>query len=154
MIHLRQVLVPTDFSKCSSSALNYGAAFAEKFGASLTILHVVQNVTIVLPELGNIPPAGPPIDLMTTASQEALDHLIAERGLGRFQAKAVVRTGAAHQEIVELARDSEIDLIVMGTHGHTGLVHVLMGSVTEKVVRLAPCPVLTVRYPEHEFVRP
>jgi nucleotide-binding universal stress UspA family protein len=65
-----------------------------------------------------------------------------------------VRVGTPFYEIVRYAREMKIDLIVMGTHGHTGLVHVLLGSVTEKVVRKAPCPVLTVRHPEHEFVHP
>ena len=61
---------------------------------------------------------------------------------------------APFTEIIRFAKDKDIDLIVMGTHGHTGLAHVLLGSVAEKVVRKAPCPVLTVRHPEHEFVHP
>ena len=131
MIQLGQILVPTDFSECSSKAVTYGVAFAEKFGATLTLLHVVQNVTVVLPELGNLPPAGPPSDLMTKAAQETLDRLIGERELGRVRATAKVVNGAAYQEIVRFAQESAMDLIVMGTHGHTGLLHVLMGSVTE-----------------------
>ena len=65
-----------------------------------------------------------------------------------------MREGAPFYEILEYAKEANIDLIVMGTHGHTGLAHVLLGSVTAKIVRQAPCPVLTVRHPEHEFVHP
>lgn len=65
-----------------------------------------------------------------------------------------VREGTPFYEIVSFATETDVNLIVMGTHGHTGLAHVLLGSVTEKVVRKAPCPVLTVRHPEHEFVHP
>lgn len=65
-----------------------------------------------------------------------------------------VAEGTPFEEIVRFARDKDIDLIVMGTHGHTGLAHLFLGSVAEKVVRRAPCPVLTVRHPEHEFVHP
>ena len=79
---------------------------------------------------------------------------IREQGLERFSVHPEVREGTPFAEIVRCARDKDIDLIVMGTHGHTGLAHMLLGSVTEKVVRKAPCPVLTVRHPEHEFVHP
>ena len=63
-------------------------------------------------------------------------------------------TGSPFLEIIQYAKENNVDLIVMGTHGHSGLVHVLLGSVTERVVRKAPCPVLTIRHPEHEFIHP
>lgn len=101
-----------------------------------------------------MPSVAPANDLMTTAAHESLARLVAEHGLERFRVQTAVRPGVPHQEITDYAKEANIDLIVLGTHGHTGLVHMLMGSVAEKVVRLAPCPVLTVRHSEHEFVHP
>jgi nucleotide-binding universal stress UspA family protein len=155
MIDLHRILVPTDFSKHSQNALSYGAAFAEKFGATLYLLHVVKDLALFIPDAITVtPPISPPVDQLTAAVRGALDRLIADNQLGRLGARAEVREGSPFYEIIRFARDQNIDLIVMGTHGHSGLAHVLMGSVTEKVVRKAPCPVLTVRHPEHEFVHP
>ena len=83
-----------------------------------------------------------------------MERVVREQGLGHLKVHPEVLEGAPFAEIVRYAREKDVDLIVMGTHGHTGLAHVLVGSVTEKVVRKAPCPVLTVRHPEHEFVHP
>jgi universal stress protein A len=155
MIDLHRILVPTDFSKHSSNALTYAAAFAEKFGAELHLLHVVQDLSLVLPDpVSGAPPIGPPLDQLTAAVQVAMDRLIQEKHLQALKLIKEVREGAPFYEIIRYAKEKEIDLIVMGTHGRSGLVHVLLGSVTEKVVRKAPCPVLTVRHPEHEFVHP
>jgi nucleotide-binding universal stress UspA family protein len=101
-----------------------------------------------------VPPFPPPVQQIVAAVRTSLDRLIAENHLGHLPVHSEVREGNPFQEIVQFARDRDVDLIVMGTHGRSGLVHVLMGSVTEKVVRKAPCPVLTVRHPEHEFVHP
>lgn len=155
MIDLHRILVPTDFSKFSQAALGYAAAFAEKFGAELHLLHVVQNLAVMIPDSVNVmPPVGPSIEQMTSAVREALDRTIAENKLESLKVVKAVREGTPFYEIIQYAKESDIDLIVMGTHGHSGLVHVLLGSVSEKVVRKAPCPVLTVRHPEHEFVHP
>jgi universal stress protein A len=155
MIDLHRILVPTDFSKHSQNALTYAAAFAEKFGAALYLLHVVQDLALFIPDaVTGTPPVTPPVEQLTVAVRAALDKVIAENQLWRFSVQAEVREGTPFYEIIRFAKDNDIDLIVMGTHGHTGLAHVLMGSVTEKVVRKAPCPVLTVRHPEHEFVHP
>jgi nucleotide-binding universal stress UspA family protein len=155
MIDLHRILVPTDFSKFSQHALTYAAAFAEKFGAELHLLNVVQNLAMVIPEVVPIePPLTPSVEQLTTAVQSAFDRLIADNQLQNLTVHRAVREGTPFYEIIQYAREATIDLIVMGTHGHTGLAHVLLGSVTEKVVRKAPCPVLTVRHPEHEFVHP
>ena len=155
MIDLHRILVPTDFSKHSHNALTYAAAFAEKFGAELYLLHVVQDLALFIPEAVSVaPPVTPPIEQMTAAVREALDRAVRENDLGRLTVHCEVREGTPFYEIIQFARETNIDLIIMGTHGHTGLAHVLLGSVTEKVVRKAPCPVLTVRDPEHEFVHP
>ncbi len=155
MIELRRILVPTDFSKHSQNALYYAVAFAEKFGAELYLLHVVQDLALFVPDAVTVtPPLAPPIEQLTAAVRTSLKRLSEENHLERFTVHTEVREGTPFYEIVQFARDADVDLIVMGTHGRTGLVHVLMGSVTEKVVRKAPCPVLTVRHPEHEFVHP
>jgi nucleotide-binding universal stress UspA family protein len=155
MIDLHRILVPTDFSKFSQAALTYATAFAEKFGAELHLLHVVQNLALMIPDSVNVmPPVGPSIDQLTRAVSEALDRLVAENHLEHLKVQKGVREGTPFYEIIQYAKETDSDLIVMGTHGHSGLVHMLLGSVTEKVVRKAPCPVLTVRHPEHEFVHP
>jgi nucleotide-binding universal stress UspA family protein len=155
MIDLHRILVPTDFSKSSSNALVYGSAFAEKFGAELYLLHVVQDLTWFVPEAILVAPAAmPPLEQFVTASQTALERAIKELNRPGIKTHPVVREGTPFDTIIKYAREIDVDLIVMGTHGHTGLAHVLLGSVAEKVVRKAPCPVLTVRHPEHEFVHP
>jgi nucleotide-binding universal stress UspA family protein len=155
MIDLHRILVPTDFSKHSHNALSYAIAFAEKFGAELYLLHVVQDLAMFIPDAVTItPPLAPPIEQLTAAVRAALERVVDENQLRGKQVHTEVREGTPFYEIIQFAKDNKIDLIVMGTHGHSGLVHVLMGSVTEKVVRKAPCPVLSVRHPEHEFVHP
>jgi nucleotide-binding universal stress UspA family protein len=156
MIELHRILLPTDFSKFSDNALRYGVAFAEKFGADIYLLHVVQDLALFIPEA--VMMAGPvtaaPVEQFVTAARAALDHVVRGLHLPGITVWPEVAEGVPFDEIVRFARDRDIDLIVMGTHGHTGLAHLLMGSVAEKVVRKAPCPVLTVRHPEHEFVHP
>ncbi len=155
MIDLHRILVPTDFSKHSGNALTYATAFAEKFGAELYLLHVVQNLALFIPEVVTAaPPLAPPVEQLTASVREALNRVIEQNQLQRFNVHAEVREGHPFYEIIRFAKETDIDLIIMGTHGHSGLVHVLLGSVVEKVVRKAPCPVLTVRDPEHEFVHP
>ena len=153
MIDLHRILVPTDFGKSSENALNYALAFAQKFGAELWLLHVVQDLSLFIPEAVMVaPPAAPPVDQFIAAARTALARVVDGRKTQGVTINPEVGVGPPHEEIVRLAKEKDIDLIVMGTHGHTGLARVLLGSVAEKVVRLAPCPVLTVRHPEHEFV--
>jgi nucleotide-binding universal stress UspA family protein len=154
MIDLRRILVPTDFSKFSQNALTYAVAFAEKFGADLYLLHVVQDLALFVPTEVTAAAVVPPVEKLTAAADTALQRVVDETPLQGLTVHREVREGNPFYEIVRFATEADIDLIVMGTHGHTGLAHVLLGSVTEKVVRKAPCPVLTVRHPEHEFVHP
>jgi nucleotide-binding universal stress UspA family protein len=155
MIDLHRILVPTDFGKSSHNALKYGLAFARKFGAEVWLLHVVQDLSLFIPEaVMAAPPPVPPVDQFVAAARTALERVVAGLNVEGVTVHAEVGVGPPFDEIVRMASEKAVDLIVMGTHGHTGLAHVLLGSVAEKVVRRAPCPVLTVRHPEHEFVRP
>jgi nucleotide-binding universal stress UspA family protein len=155
MIDLRRILVPTAFSTHSQNALRYAAALAEKFSARICLLHVVQDLAVFIPDMITVaPPILPAPEQMTSAVRDAFDRLVTENNLEHLAVDREVREGNPFAEIVRFAREQNMDLIVMGTHGHTGLAHMLLGSVTEKVVRKAPCPVLTVRDPGHEFVHP
>ena len=154
MISLKNILVATDFSEPSDHALTYGRALAQKFDATLSVLNVVDN-TLALGVgmegyVGNFP------DLQREVEQSAEHQLRSLVGADEtVRARPVILTSnTPAATIVDYAKSAGIDLIVMGTHGRGAVAHLLMGSVAEKVVRTAPCPVLTVRHPEHEFVLP
>lgn len=153
MISLKVVLVATDFSEPSHTALGYGRALARNFGATLVVLHVADVVT------SGLGAGGGRFSEVQRAAEEAaraqVGALLTDEDRQTLRAKAVALTAIAPAEtIVAYAKDAEVDVIVMGTHGRGGVAHLLMGSVAEAVVRTAPCPVLTVRHPEHEFVLP
>lgn len=148
MIALKQVLVPTDFSDPSNNAFRYAKAFADTFKARLHLLHVVEPVYYGW----EIPPIVD--EEIDKGVEKQLRSLLTEAECEKYHAQFTHRRGSAFIEIVRYARDNDIDLIVMGTHGRGPIAHILLGSVAERVVRKAPCPVLTVRHPEHEFVMP
>lgn len=155
MIQLQRILVPTDFSEHSANALKYGCALAEKFSAQLHLLHVLQDLVAMVPEPGlAFPPPGDYIEELKISAEEAMKKLPASPSAAVDDVVRTTRQGPPFLEIVRYAKEVNADLIVMGTHGRSGLVHMLMGSVAEKVVRKAPCPVLTVRPDQHEFVMP
>jgi nucleotide-binding universal stress UspA family protein len=155
MVVLKNVLVATDFGDASNLAMAYGRELARTFTARLHVLHVVENVMMrysaevpftVLPELQT--------DL-ETAARTQLDDVVTVDDRRSFEVVSVVETAVSVPvAIAEYARANKIDLIVMGTHGRGGVQHLLMGSVAERVVRTAPCPVLTVRTPERDFLAP
>ena len=155
MIELKRILVPTDFSKTSEVAINYARALATAFGASLDVLHVLEDPYVhgwaSVSSLPNLPSYR---EVLTQRAHERLEELVTPADRERFHAQIVTKFGAPFIEIIRYAKEHDIDLIVMGTHGHGPIVHMLMGNVAEKVVRKAPCPVLTVRHPEHKFVMP
>jgi len=156
MIALKKILVATDFSQPSEAALAYGRELARTFGASLTVLHVVDNILtraygadgMVLADQGMQ-------QEIEKSAQHQVDALLFDEDRQTLGAVGLVLTSnSPSAAIVFYARDAAIDLIVIGTHGRGAIAQLLMGSVAERVVRLAPCPVLTVRNPEHEFVLP
>jgi universal stress protein A len=144
MIALKNILVATEFGEVSEAALTYGRALARSFGSDLHLLHVMDDLFLraVMSD---------PTTLVTAARRRLGDRLTADDRQA-LRARAVIDTsGEPADAIVSYAQANGIGLIVMGTHGRTGAAHVLMGSVAERVVRTAPCPVLTVRHPEREF---
>jgi universal stress protein A len=130
---IKRLLVPTDFSVCSMRALRYAEELARRFGAEVALVHVDESL-VARSELSG---------LREAVAEEELERLVALLQARGVPARAVVRSGGAAEEIT--AETERADLVVMGTHGRTGLAHVLMGSVAERVVRHASCPVLTVR---------
>ena len=144
---IRKILVPLDFSPPSDYALTYAKALAADFGASLHLLHVIEDRLMTGPwpvevYLGELPRLRE--GLIKDAESRMLDCLKAIEKSG-IQATGEVLIGGPFQTIVDLVPTSGVDLIVMGTHGRTGITHLLIGSVAERVIRHAPCPVLVVR---------
>jgi nucleotide-binding universal stress UspA family protein len=154
MIALKKILVATDFSEPSDAALAYGRELARSFAAQLIALHVVENVLVravggdgfvfIDPELQTT---------IETAAKKQVDGLLSDEDRTLLRAESVTLTSNAPAfAIAEYAKSHDVNLIVMGTHGRGAMAHLLLGSVAERVVRIAPCPVLTVRHPEREFV--
>jgi len=155
MITLKRVLVATDFSEPSAVALDYGRHFARTFNAELHILHVVENVLtrfaadaypMVIPDLQR--------DVEEAGEKRLAAELTAD-DRKTLKLVPVVRASAAPAAaIVDYAKEVGVDLIILGTHGRGAVAHLLVGSVAERVVRTASCPVLSVRHPEREFIAP
>ncbi len=152
MIRLQKILVPVDFSRHSEIARNYGCDFAEKFGAELHLLTVVQEMIGDMDAFYAVP--GNYAQEVRAESERRLATFLDPKWSNGKNISRYAVSGVPFLEIVRYARENAIDLIVMGTHGRGAVKHILMGSVAERVVRTAPCPVLTVRHPEHEFVMP
>ena len=166
MIVLKRILVPTDFSETSAAALTYGVAFARAFDATLFVLHVavhhefeaiVESQRVVDDALGWVVPSIEPGATVRHAAEELLAKSLTPQDARGLSVEYVLLDGGlrgAHAEIMNYAKAQDIDLIIMGTHGRGRVAHMLMGGTAEHVVRAAPCPVLTIRHPEHEFVVP
>ena len=143
---ITRILVPTDFSETSDAALAFAKTVAASFGASLHLLHVFEDpfVTGAFAAEAYVPMAPATREALLKDAVTRLNQRLTPEERARFQATTEVVTGVSATAIVEYAQDYGIDLIVMGTHGRTGMSHLLIGSVAERVVRIAACPVLTV----------
>lgn len=153
MIEIKKILVPMDFSPAARAALDYAKALAGAFDASLHILHVLEAPFLYAPT------TAPHFreEYEQEVSQQ-LAELLSEGETERFRAELALRPGSPFMEVARYAREQEVDLIVLGAHGRNTVARVLLGSVAEKVVRTAPCAVMTVPDPEHreapEVTRP
>ncbi len=154
MIDIKAILYPTDFSKYSLHALDYALSFAKQYKAKLYIVHVLPNYPLVL---------GPEATFVNIPKLEAETSEFVQKELNKLQerctaegleSETMVMVGTPFVQIINAAREKKVHLIVIATHGRSGLSHVLFGSVAERVVRKAPCPVLSIKHPEHEFVMP
>lgn len=148
---IKKVLVPIDFSDYSKSALKYAVNFAKTFNAEIILVYVVEPV-IYPPDFSMGQIAMPSIT--TEWDDRAKDELqkLAKSEINEIaNVKTIIKTGKPFVEIIETAKEENIDLIIIATHGHSGVEHILFGSTAEKVVRKAPCPVLTLREPIKGF---
>ena len=148
-MNLTRILLPTDFSDTAGYALDYARELAGRFGASVHLLHVVPD------PMQNWAVDAMPVDTDLAERWKAdAERRLEEVRLDGLQTVRAVLIGHAFVEILRYAADNEIDMIVMGTHGRGPVEHLLLGSVAEKVVRKASCPVLTVKQAGHVFVMP
>jgi nucleotide-binding universal stress UspA family protein len=150
---LKKILVPTDFSDCAKKALQYAIPFAKEHEAAITLLYVVPS-NYAAGEYGGIDYASLEAEMRADGERQLaqLAQLCVDEKPGAVPANTLVRTGSPADEIIDVAKSLRADLIVISTHGRTGLKHVFLGSVVEHVVRRAPCPVLVVREQEQEFI--
>jgi len=147
---VKRILVPIDFSDCSKKALQYALPLAKEHQAAITLLYVVPPA-YGAGEYGGIDYAQLEAS-MKEGGEKQLVKLAMDEVRGQVSADTLVRVGSPALNIVEVARTLPADLIVISTHGRTGLKHVLLGSVAEHVVQRAPCPVFVVREHEHEIL--
>jgi nucleotide-binding universal stress UspA family protein len=141
----QHILVPMDFSEASNQALDYAITFARKLQARLTVLHVVEVFPLGRADMTTVPEAY--IEELKREANRPMQSYLARITAAGLTGDVVVKHGTPFQEIMDVATAQHADLIIMGTHGRTGLSHLLLGSVAERLVRLAPCPVLVVRPP-------
>jgi len=143
---VKRILVPIDFSDNSSTALTYARDFAKTCGAELVILHVIEPIYYATPAdmYATSANLAALIDEQQRLSSAQLARLSRELKKKHEPHRTILKTGSPAQVIVDTAKSTRADLVIMSTHGRTGFAHMLMGSVSEKVVRSAACPVLTL----------
>ncbi len=147
MINLKKILCPIDYSDCSKEALKYAVSYAIKNKAKLYLLHVIDT-SVYDESLDTM------VDEIIKQHKTRLLECVPEETRNDMKIEALVVQEIPFAGIINVAEKNKIDMIVMGTHGRTGIAHILIGSVAEKVVRKAPCSVLTVRQSSHKFVMP
>ena len=148
-LQIKSILVPVDFSPPSKKALDYAVEVARQFKAKLTLLHVIEPVA--MPDFAMSFPLAMENDELMAMAKEQMERAVKAGRVPRgIVERILVRFGRSFPEIAEASRTLKVDLIILSTHGYTGLKHALLGSTTERVVRHAPCPVLVVKTPKSD----
>ena len=153
-MEFKKILFTTDFSESSQFALPYAIDVATKYKAQLTLVHVIEPiVTPVDFAWGtyNYPDIEKQVN---TYAEDSLKKIVDENIPADLQSEVVILYGKPWREVVTYAKENEMDLIVIATHGLSGLSHAIYGSTAEKVIRKSPCPVLTIRHPDVKFEEP
>lgn len=148
MLHVKKILVPIDFSEPCNKAFKYALGFARQFGSEVVLIHVIEPAAEPFAVEGN----GNTQNELVVAEEKMQGLADASPRQGNLYITSAIRTGVATHEIVEAAKELDVDLIIMATHGVSGWRRFGMGSTANRVALVAPCPVLTVREKEHEFV--
>lgn len=154
MIGIKKILCPTDFSDFSMYALTYAVSFAQQYKAKLLLMHAVDVFLHDPAYFAPYVPDGSAFEDFEKKARARLEEICKKNVPAGVEAEPIVKVGRAFVEIVRAARAMDVDLIVIATHGRSGLSHAMFGSTAERVVRKAPCPVLSIKHPEHEFVMP
>jgi nucleotide-binding universal stress UspA family protein len=150
-LNIKKILVPIDFSDYSKSALKYAQEFSKYFSAEIVLIYVVEPM-VYPPDFSMGQIAIPTIDIeLDKRAKEELEKLARNEINPDTKFQIVIKTGKPYVEIIQTASELDVDLIIIATHGHSGVEHILFGSTAEKVVRKAPCPVLTLREPLKGF---
>jgi len=151
-LEIKKVLVPIDFSDYSKNSLRYAVNFAKQFNAEIYLIYVLEPV-IYPPDFSMGQIAIPSINAeWDERAREELENLAKTEIPDGINVKTILKNGKPFLEIIDTASEENIDLIIIATHGHSGVEHILFGSTAEKVVRKAPCPVLTLREPVKGFM--
>ncbi|MBN1302745.1 MAG: universal stress protein [Melioribacteraceae bacterium] len=151
MNDIKKILVPIDFSDYSKNALRYSTGFAKKFSAKMYLIYIIEPTIYPADfSMGQIAVPSADVDVSKRA-QEELQNLAKTEFDSSIEVEIIIKSGKPFYEIIDTASELDIDLIIIATHGHTGVEHLLFGSTAEKVVRKAPCPVLSIREPIKGF---
>ncbi len=152
MININKILIPTDFSETAQAATQYAVELAKKFNAKLYLLHVIEDPIVYMPMFESY--ALPPKEDFENFAKTRLENWILDEDKVGLDVETSWVHGNPFVDILKFGKRESVDLIVVGTHGRSFTAHLLLGSVAEKVVRKASCPVLTVRAKGHQFIHP
>jgi nucleotide-binding universal stress UspA family protein len=150
LLDIRKIVCPVDFSACANHALAYAQELTRKFDAELSLVHAYEDPAAYVTPVPMSGYVGPGADLLLELRKQLevrLEQCMAEVAKTGLRVRSELLEGTPYRVVLDWAKEYKADLIVIGTHGHTGFTHALLGSVTERVVRMADCPVLTIRTP-------